>query len=173
MTVEPIEIRVLRREDDRTQFRSGDDALDLYFHRYAGQNQFRYHIGVTYVATQAKRIIGFVTVSPGSMDAETAAGKAMPPYPLPILRVARLAVAGSSQGRGIGQALLRYCIELAEKLMEEVGCVGLMVDAKPGAEDFYTRFGFVTVEIVEGRQAYRPSPTTMFLPLGSVPRPKQ
>ena len=31
-----VEIRGLRRSDDRSLFRSGDQALDLYFHRYAG-----------------------------------------------------------------------------------------------------------------------------------------
>jgi len=43
-----VEIRPLQPADDRRPFRSGDEALDLYFHRYAGQNQFRHHIGVSY-----------------------------------------------------------------------------------------------------------------------------
>ncbi len=43
------EIRLLDQKDDRKRFQSGDEALDLYFHRYAGQNQFRHHIGVTYI----------------------------------------------------------------------------------------------------------------------------
>ena len=65
-----VEIRALERSDDRQAFSCGDEALDVYFHRYAGQNQFRHHLGVTYVAVEAERILGFVTVSPGSLDAD-------------------------------------------------------------------------------------------------------
>src|SRR5688572_28096485 len=121
-----VEIRALRADDDRTGFRSGDDALDLYFRRYAGQDQFRHHVGVTYVAVEGTRILGFATVAAASLDADDLpGGKRMPPYPLPILRVARLAVSEDDRGRGLGQALLRFCIEIAERMRDEVGCVGV------------------------------------------------
>lgn len=166
-----VEIRALDRSDDRQRFRSGDAALDLYFHRYATQNQFRHHLGVTYVAIEERRILGFVTVSPGALDAEDLpSGRKMPPYPVPILRVARLAVDESAHGRGLGAALLRFAIELAERMMAEVGCVGLVVDAKRNAVSFYRRYGFVELEVIEGATGVRPEPTPMFLALGSVPR---
>ena len=165
------EIRPLQRADDRQGFRSGDEALDLFFHRYAGQNQFRHHIGVSYVAVEGQRILGFITVSPGSLDAgDLPSGRKTPPYPVPVLRVARLAVDESARGLGLGKALLRFAIELAERMAVELGCVGLIVDAKPGAEAFYTRYGFVPLDVVEGASAQRPEPTPMFLALGSVPR---
>lgn len=167
-----VEIRALQPADDRQAFRSGEDALDLYFHRYAGQNQFRHHVGVTYVAVEDGRILGFVTVSPGSLDAEDLpSGRKAPPYPVPILRVARLAVDEIARGRGLGKALLRFAIELAERMSTELGCVGLVVDAKRGAEEFYHRYGFVPLDVLEGATAVRPDPTAMFLALGSVPRP--
>lgn len=56
-----MEIRALRSSDDRTHFRSGDASLDVFFRTYAGQNQFRHHIGVTYVAVEDRRLLGFVT----------------------------------------------------------------------------------------------------------------
>lgn len=165
-----VEIRALQRSDGRQAFRSGDEALDIFFHRYAGQNQFRHHIGTTYVAVEDEMIIGFVTVSPGSLDAaDLPSGRKTPPYPVPILRVARLAVETSAQGRGLGKALLRFAIELAERMMIDLGCVGVVVDAKRGAEEFYERYGFVPLEVVEGATAQRPEPTPMFLALGSVP----
>jgi GNAT superfamily N-acetyltransferase len=164
------EIRALLPDDDRQDFRSGDGALDLFFHRYAGQNQFRHHIGVSYVAIEGERIVGFVTISPGSMDAEDLpSGRKMPPYPVPILRVARLAVDLSARGSGVGALLLRFAIELAERMRDEYGCVGVLVDAKAGAIDFYRRYGFLPVEAVEGTSGQRPEPTMMFLALGSVP----
>ena len=47
-----IRIRRLEPRDDRSEFHSGNIDLDRFFQRYAGQNQFRHHIGTTYVATQ-------------------------------------------------------------------------------------------------------------------------
>jgi len=165
-----VEIRALRKTDSREGFSSGDEALDLYFHRYAGQNQFRHHIGVTYVAMEGERILGFTTVSPGSLDAEVLrSGRKLPPYPVPILRVARLAVDATARGRRLGEALLRFCIELAEKMMDDFGCVGVVVDAKPDAVKFYRRYGFIELDAVEGVAPQKPTPTPMFLPLGSVP----
>ncbi len=167
------EVRALHPDDDRSTFRSGDQALDLYFQRFAGQNQFRHHIGVTYVATIDKLVLGFVTVSPGSLDAESLpSGRKMPPYPLPVLRVARLAVEERARGQGVASLLLRHCIELAERMLEELGCVGLVVDAKADALEFYLGLGFHHLTLLEGASPQRPLPAPMFLPLGSVPRKK-
>lgn len=168
-----VEIRVLQKNENRQSFESGDEALDLYFHRYAGQNQFRHHVGVTYVAVHADDIVGFVTVSPATLDAEDLpSGRKMPPYPLPVLRIARLAVHQAAHGQGIGGALLRFCVELAERMRDELGCVGVLVDAKRQAVDFYRRYGFEVVEVLEGRSSQIPAPTPMYLPLGAVPRPR-
>lgn len=57
-----IEIRA-RRDDDRASFRSGDTDLDRFVHQFAGQNQFRHHPGVTYVAVQDQKVLGFATVA--------------------------------------------------------------------------------------------------------------
>ncbi len=166
-----VEIRSLQPGDERASFESGDAALDLYFHRYAGQNQFRHHVGVTYVAVGEGCILGFATVSAASLDADDLpGGRRMPPYPLPILRIARLAVAEDARGMGLGAALLRFCIELAEQMRDEVGCVGLVVDAKEGARSFCDRYGFVELEVEEGMARTLPRPVPMFLALGSVPR---
>lgn len=168
------EIRVLRVDDDRSAFRSGDEALDLYFHRYAGQNQFKHHIGVSYVAVEEDAILGFVTLSTATLDAEElSSGRPMPPYPMPVLRLARLAVDVAARGRGVGRALLRFAIELAERQRDEVGCVGVLVDAKPGAVEFYRGYGFVQLETLTGGALILPRPVAMFVPLGSVPREPQ
>jgi len=168
-----VEIRSLRADDDRTAFHSGDIALDAFFQRYAGQNQFKHHIGVTYVAVDEGRILGFVTVSPATLDADALPSKRkMPPYPVPVLRLARLATAEAARGLGIGRALLRFSIEIAERMRDEVGCVGLLVDAKAGAVAFYERYGFQPVQLAEGVAHVVPAPTPMFLSLGSIPQPK-
>lgn len=115
--------------------------------------------------------MGFVTVAAATVDADDLAdGRRMPPYPLPVLRVARLAVSETDRGRGLGKALLRHAIEIAEQLRDTVGCVGLVVDVKPGAEGFYRAFGIVEVLAEEGGAAGVPRSTLGFLPLGAVPR---
>jgi GNAT superfamily N-acetyltransferase len=143
----------------------------VIFHRYAGQNQFRRHVGVSYVAVAESRILGFVTVSPASLDAEILpSGRKALPHPVPVLRVARLAVDESARGLAVGRALFRFAIELAERMSREIGCVGVVVDAKAGAVAFHERYGFVSVEAIEGGSGQRPEPTLMFLALGSAPR---
>jgi ribosomal protein S18 acetylase RimI-like enzyme len=59
-------------------------------------------------------------------------------------------------------------LELALVMAEQVGCVGVVVDAKPGAIGFYRKLGFVEVETVSGELADRPVPVTMFLGIGVV-----
>jgi len=63
-----IEVRLLRPTDDRSGFCSGDPDLDRFFIRYAGQNQFRHHIGTTYVAVETDTIKGFATVSASTIE---------------------------------------------------------------------------------------------------------
>lgn len=166
-----MEIRALLPGDDRAAFKSGDSDLDRFFHRFAGQNQFRHHIGTTYVAVDQGAILGFATIAPGQVEIAglpQARRQGLPRYPLPILRLARLGVAASAQGRGIGSSLLRFTLGLARRLARDYGCVGVVVDAKPGAISFYSRYGFVELEVVEGGSEVRPMPTTMFLPLSEV-----
>jgi predicted N-acetyltransferase YhbS len=166
-----MEIRALRPSDDRSAFHSGDEPLDLFFHRYAGQNQFRHHLGVTYVAVEGVRVLGFATVAPRHVDIEDLperVRKNLPRYPVPVLGLARLAVDESAQSMGIGGRLLRFVLELAVKMADEVGCAGVVVDAKPGAVDFYAKYGFTRFEPLEGQSEARPRPTAMWLPIKAI-----
>ena len=166
-----MEIRGLRPSDDRSAFRSGDEALDRFFHKYAGQNQFRHYLGVTYVAVEEGSVVGYATVAPGQLDVDAmpaAARKKLPSYPLPILRLARLAVDRSVQSLGLGTQLLRFVCRLAAKMADDYGCVGVVVDAKPEAVSFYARYGFVSYETLEGQSESHPRPTMMFLAMRSI-----
>src|SRR5439155_25783469 len=117
----------------RSQFRSGDDDLDRFFHRFAGQNQFRHYLGVTYVMMEKERVVGFVTVAPGQLEGDdipAALRRRLPGYPLPVLRLARLAVDEGARGQGLGKQLLRFAVGLASTMAKDYGCVGIVVDAK-------------------------------------------
>lgn len=166
-----VAIRRLRRDDDRSSFRSGNDDLDRFFRRYAGQNQYRDHLGTTWVAVEDSGIVGFATVSTGQLEAVDLPSDRpeLPRYPLPILRLARLAVAAGELRQGTGLALLLFVFRLARRMADLVGCVGVVVDAKPEAVAFYQRFGFRPLRTRAGRLGDRPEPTPMFLELGAIP----
>jgi GNAT superfamily N-acetyltransferase len=166
-----MEIRALRTEDDRSQFRSGVPDLDRFLQGFAGQNQFRHHVGVTYVAVEEGRILGFATVAPGHIeidDLPAATRRKLPRYPLPVLRLARLAVDEGVRGQGLGRRLLRFILELAVQMANDYGCIGVCVDAKPDAVEFYGRYGFVSIDVVEGQSGGRPAPIPMFLALRAI-----
>ena len=171
-----MEIRALRPSDDRSSFQSGDEALDRFFHRYAGQNQFRHYLGVTYVAVDGGRILGFATVAPRHVDIEELperTRKKLPRYPIPVLGLAKLAVDESARSMGLGSQLLRFVLEVAAKVADDVGCAGVVVDAKPGAVDFYAKYGFTPFEALEGQAEARPRPTTMWLPIQAIKGAKE
>ena len=167
-----IHVRTLRPEDDRGAFTSGDEDLDRFFRKYAGQNQFKHHVGVTYVATDGQALLGYATVSASSIEIEDLPArqrKKLPRYPLPVLRLARLATEQQMQGRGVGKLLLRFVLQLARDMADDFRCVGVVVDAKEGAVAFYERYGFERFDVLQGGSNARPMPQAMFLPLGSIP----
>jgi GNAT superfamily N-acetyltransferase len=98
----------------------------------------------------------------------TPARKKLPHYPLPVPRLARLAVDSSARRRGLGRALLRFVLQLAIRMSNDYGCVGVVVDAKPGAVDFYAKYGFIPVDAIEGQSDARPQPTPTFLAMRAI-----
>lgn len=168
-----MDVRKLRDTDDRAALRSGNAELDRFLHQFAGQNQFRHHLGVTYVAVDGGRLLGYATVAAAHLEIDgvpAAARRKLPAYPLPVLRLARLGVDASAQGQGIGLELLRVVLTLAAAMADDYGCVGVVVDAKPDAVPFYAKYGFEAVEAVEGASDARPAPTPMFLAIKPIRR---
>jgi len=169
-----IAVRSLRESDDRSRFRSGHIDLDLFFLRYAGQNQFKLHIGTTYVAVDDRgAIAGFATVASCSIEVVHVPKKLarrLPSYPIPALRLARMAVAEGQQRAGIGSLLMKAVFVLAHGQARRAGCAFVVVDAKPGAETYYQRWGFEALPTEAGELAAKPTPRAMFLELGAIPK---
>lgn len=165
-----VEIRQLTPLDDRSEFSSGHAALDQFFRKYAGQNQFRLRIGTTYIAVAGGRIIGYVTVAAGTIEPARIAPlvRGLPAYQAPVLRLARMAVERSAQGSGLGRGLLHFACKLAVQMSVDLGCVGLVVDAKPEAVGFYERFGLHHLTTEPNADPAAPRP--MFLPVGTILR---
>ncbi len=167
-------IRRLEPTDDRSGFQSCNAELDRFFQRYAGQNHFRHHIGTTWIAARGHDIVGFATVSAAPLEVGALPERVrrrLPAYPLPVLRLARLGVSKEAQGAGIGRLLVRGVFALAWRMVEDLGCGGVVVDAKAEAVGFYTRLGFRPLEHTLGALGDRPEPLPMFLELTAIPRP--
>lgn len=167
-------VRKLRPTDDRKAFASENVELDRFFWLYAGQNQFRHHLGTTYVAVdETERVVGFATVTPSELAPESLATRAkkLPSYRMPVLRLARLAVDARLKGAGVGRILLRGVFELARVMADDFGCVSVVVDAKPESVAFYEKLGFEHLVPVAGELGDRPVPRPMFLELGALPKP--
>jgi GNAT superfamily N-acetyltransferase len=164
--VEPP-VRSLHREDDRSTFRSGDTSLDTFFAQYAGQHQFKAHASVTYVVERAGRIGGYATVTAACVDIVDLPpeDRLRYPYPAPVLSLARLATDERDRGQGIGSQLLAHVFVLAAKMADELGCVGVVVDSKAGALQFYEKYGFKPRPVVS---AAPDLPTPLFLKIATI-----
>lgn len=166
-----IEIRALKETDDRSSFSCGEPNLDRFFQHYAGQNQFKLHLAVTYVALADRRLVGFATVVVGAIERDDVPSvrlrKRLPAYPLPVLRLARLGVDRRAQGFGIGRGLLRHVLHLALEQRDKLGCIGVVIDAKPDVLPFYQRLGFTELSGVT-RGGLQGEPTPMFLAIGTI-----
>ena len=68
----------------------------------------------------------------------------------------------------MGKELLRLVLRVALRMAGDFGCVGVVVDAKPGAARFYEDLGFIVLDVVEGKSEARPVPTAMFLPVRDI-----
>ena len=165
------QIRPLQKSDNRKEFKSGQTDLDHFFWRYAGQNQFRHHIGVSYIATDENTIFGYITLAAGNLEVEKLLKSQSLPlnYPLPILRIGRLAVDYHYQEKGIGKQLLGYAFLTAIQLRDTAGCVGVVVDAKTPAVEYYKKLGFQLIDDpLEGEIRGNPPPQPMFIPIKSI-----
>ena len=78
------------------------------------------------------------------------------PLKVPAFRLCRLATSVLHRGKGIGEHLLFDAIDRVTRITSDVGGVGLVVNAKPGAVEFYRRYGF---------ELMADHPRNLFLPL--------
>jgi len=149
-----VRIRRLQPDDDRSSFSCGDPDYDDFIRKYAGQYQFRHHVGVTIVAVEDERVVGYATVVPAQVEIDRLTGDErhrLPRHPVPALRFARLAVDERFQGMGLGSRLVRESFLLALRMRDEFGCAAVIVDALESRVPFYEALGFRPLAPIEGR----------------------
>ena len=141
-------VEALDRKRHRVEaFDCGNPSLDRWLHAYAGQAQ-RADVARTYVAINSERdVVGFYTLVAGQVEHAEATGavrKAVSRhFPIPIGLIARLAVAMSDRGKGLGTDLTRDALRRIVAASEQIGMRAALVHAvDERAAVFYERLGF-------------------------------
>ena len=147
-----IVIRRLEQHDDVEGFECGDEPLDNYLKRYAWTNQEKSLIGVSYVAADEcapYAVLGYFTLAMASVRRDVFPKKqvrGLPPYDLPLILPARLAVDRRFAGRGLGHTLISEAFRISLRVSNEIGCRCIITDAYPNRIGWHARYGFVPIE---------------------------
>src|ERR1041384_7809828 len=136
---------------DKPEVRSFDcgvPELNDYLKRYAGQN-YRKGLGNTFVLVPGGKkadAAGYHTLSMAQVDLHSLSKshrKGLPKYPVPAVRLSRLAVDRKWQGQGLGEMLLMDAIHRVVAAVQSVAAKFMIVDAKSEkATGFYLKYGF-------------------------------
>ncbi len=149
---------------DVTGFSCGNELLDRWLVRYAGQTQ-RPDAARTFVAaTTDQRVYGYYTLIAGQLDHHEATPEASKGlshhFPIPVAVLARLAVDVSWHGQQIGATLLNDALVRVVRASEQVAVRAVVVHAiDEGSARFYERFGF---------QGLGLTPRTLMTPLATL-----
>lgn len=165
----PVLIRRLEEFDQVEAFDCGDDPLNNYLKRHAWANQQKSSLGVTYVAIDEgapRTVLGYFTLATASVPRDAFPRKyvrGLPPYDLPLILLARLAVDRRFSGKGLGHALISEAFKIALRVADDVGCRCIITDAYRQRTDWYARYGFVPLE-----GAAETGPQRMFLDIRTL-----
>ena len=141
-----LRIEALRREHAVDAFDCGKEALNRFLARYALQNQ-QAGASRTYVAIRDGEVLGYHSLVFGQAavdDAPERLRKGVARHPVPLMVLARLAVATPAARQGIGSGLLKDALRRTLAAADIAGLRALAVHAKDDeARRFYEHFDFV------------------------------
>ena len=127
-------------------FDCGQEALNRFLLRHALHNE-QAGASRTYVALADAEIAGYYTLVVGHVEHAAAPErlkKGLARHPVPIMLLARLAIATRWQGKGLGSGLLK---DAMMRTLQAAGIAGIRAFAVHAKDDearaFYERFDFV------------------------------
>lgn len=124
-------------------FNSGVLSLDDWLRRRAPQNQAS-GASRTFVVCDANKVVGYYALAASAVAPDAAPGRFRRnmPDPIPVVVLARLAIARNQQGRGLGRALFQDAANRVIHAADTIGIRGLLVHAiSEEAKAFYVRLG--------------------------------
>ncbi len=128
-----------------TQFDSGEPSIDTYLSKALKNQAERNAVVYVICIKDTQRVVGYFTLSNGSVPRLTAPGalKRNAPTEIPVTILGRMGVDRSIQGMGYGQDLLAAAIEISMETSERVGSKALLVTAlSDSLKRFYQKAAF-------------------------------
>ena len=139
------QVEKLRFDHETEAFECGKAELNRFLSRFAFVNQ-RAHTAQTYVVCRGSRVVGYYSLTVGQADHQNAPARSsqgMARHPIPLMILARLAIDGREQGKGLGAALLKDALCRCATAADIAGIRALFVHAKDEeATAFYQHFNF-------------------------------
>ena len=128
------------------KFDCGNKALNEYLQKYANQNE-KNHLSRTYILENDGSILGYVTLCNTQIDAKEMPSdySKLPKYPIPGVKIARLAVDIEYQRKHFGEMLLTFALKRIVLVSASVGIKVVVVDAKEESRQFYEKYGFISL----------------------------
>lgn len=139
-------IRNCTREEIN-KFNCNSEKLNEFIYKYASQNDKK-NFSKTFVLKTNDEIIGFYTLSCSCIIQEglnIKINRSLPKYPIPSIKIARLAIDIKYQKQGYGKILLDYCFAKIIKTSVNIGVYCIEIDAKESATGFYEHYGFTCI----------------------------
>ena len=132
---------------DRGGFDCGEPDLNEFLRKYAAQNA-RKKLSTTFVAVEpgSSEVLGSYSIFSGQVackDLSDEQRAGLPGYPVPVVKLARVATDRRVQRQGVGRFLLVDALRRSLALSEMLGIHAVEVDAStPAARVFYLNLGF-------------------------------
>jgi GNAT superfamily N-acetyltransferase len=135
---------------DVSGFSCGNELLDHWLARYAGQGERRNATRTFITTTDGHTVCGYHTLLAGQLEHSEATpetGKGLSRhFPIPVAILARLAIDSKHQGSGLGATLLSDALTRVSRAAEQVAVHAVVVHAvDQNAATFYERFGFTAL----------------------------
>ena len=159
-------IEPLSNSHARAAFSCGNQQLDSYLQKQAGQDLKKRAAAPFVITPDHKTIAGFYTLSQYAVDLgelPLEISKKLPRYPMvPATLLGRLAVSLEFRGQGLGARLLMDALHRALQSSKEIASAAVVVEAKDDqALAFYKKYGFIDLPGIAGR---------LFLPMETIAR---
>lgn len=156
-------IEPLDRAHERASFSCGKALFDEFLRTLVTQYERR-RLRRSYVALRPgeSRVVGYYTLASGAVSfgsLSPGSARKLPRHPVPVILVARLAVATEAQGQGLGRTLLVDALGRCLDLSGRLGVHAIEVEAiDDEAKAFSEKYGFVALSD-DGRHLYLPIAT--------------
>jgi GNAT superfamily N-acetyltransferase len=180
---EEFHIEILRRDQPRRRFRSGNGQVDDWLAARALRHQEK-HLSVTRGLLDGMGMVaGYYTLATGQVDISDLPPEVvrrLPRRQLPVAVIAWLGVEKGLQGRGLGRLLLAQALRDCYDAGRTFAFIAVVLDCiDDAARSFYQQFGFQELPghpyrlflsarhleaMMEGRSLGRPITRSRYIP---------